>query len=164
MTDLPSLRAIVDRIKAASRVNDDGELTKESVAELEAMEIALPEKVEAYHIVYVELTTEACADKELSAYYEKRSRAPKASAERLKERLKSEIERLGKSSVKGTTCKATIELSPERVVIKDGAAIPPEYLLRPEPQPDKKRIAQTLKCGIALPFAKLVQSTHLRFR
>jgi nucleotide-binding universal stress UspA family protein len=164
MTDLPSLHSIANAIIDAAQVNEDGELTPEAVERLEALGLTLEQKVEAYHYVYAELTTQACASKELAAYYEKRAKAPKAAAERLKERLKAELERLGTTSLKTPTCTVAIQPSPESVDIEKGAIIPNEYALPRQNEADKKRIMQALKCGIALPFAKLVQSTHLRFR
>ena len=164
---MTSLHEIASRLIEAAQVNEDGELTDDSIAALDALNalyLTLQQKVEAYHYVYAELTTQACACKELAAYYEKRAKAPKAKAERLKDRLKAELERLGTTTVNTPTCEVAIQASPDSVEITRGAIIPGEYALPRDPQPDKKRIMQALKCGISLPFAKLVQSTHLRFR
>lgn len=160
-----TLHEIASAIIEAAQVNDDGELTDESIAALDALNLTLQQKVEAYHYVYAELTTKACASKELAAYYEKRAKAPKAAAERLKERLRHEMLRLKTRTVETPTCKACVEDSPDRVKMKPGVFVPREYTLPHEPPPDKTKIAQTLKCGVQLPFAELVtNNTHLRFR
>jgi len=162
---MTTLHEIANSIIEAAQVNEDGELTDESIAALDALNLTLKEKVEAYHYVYAELTTQACASKELAAYYEKRARVPKAAAERLKERLRHEMLRLNTRKVETPTCKACVEDSPDSVKIKEGAFIPSEYALPRDPQPDKKKIGQALKCGVTLPFAELVTgNTHLRFR
>jgi hypothetical protein len=162
---MTTLHAIADAIIEAAQVDENGELTPESIAALDALNLTLAQKVEAYHYVYAELTTKACASKELAAYYEKRAKAPKAAAERLKERLRHEMLRLKTTKVETPTCKACVEESPDSVKIKEGVFIPREWTLPEDPRPDKKKIAQTLKCGVTLPFAELVTgNTHLRFR
>jgi hypothetical protein len=162
---MTTLHEIASAIIDAAQVNDDGELTDESIAALDALNLTLQQKVEAYHYVYAALTTKACASKELAAYYEKRAKAPKAAAERLKERLRHEMLRLNTEKVETPTCTACVEKSQDSVRIKDGVFIPREWTLPEDPRPDKKKIAQTLKCGVALPFAELVtNNTHLRFR
>jgi hypothetical protein len=159
-----SLHAIASAIIAAAQVNDDGELTPEAVAQLDALNLTLEQKAEAYHYVYAELTTLACAQKELAAYYEKRAHAPKAAAERLKERLHCELKRLGVSTLKTPTCKVCIEKSPPSVALVAGRTIPPEYTRPVDPEPDKKKMLCALKNGAQFDFAKLVQSDHVRFR
>jgi hypothetical protein len=163
ITRSSSLHAIADAIMDAAVVNDDGEFTPESIAALDALQLTLEQKVEAYAFVYAELTTQACARKELAAYYERRAFGPKAAAERLKERLKGELERLGMKEIKTPTCKVTLEASPECVELIKGQAVPPAYQ-RSTPEPDKTAIKAALKNGAVFDFAKLTRGQHVRFR
>jgi hypothetical protein len=164
MTDLPSLHSIADAIIQAAQVNEDGELLPEAEAKLEALNLTLAQKVEAYHLVILKLKALAEANRTVASPFLDKATSFDVSAKRLHERLYSELTRLGAKKVETTTIAACIEKSPDRVVLVEGAPIPPEYLTRPEPKPSLTKIAQTLKCGVALPFATLEQGSHLRFR
>ncbi len=50
------------------------------------------------------------------------------------------------------------------VVIEEGSVIPMDYLTVPEPKADKKKIADALKNGEKLDFAKLEQHDIVRFK
>lgn len=157
-----SLHEIASAIIAAAQVNDDGELVEGAEEALATLNLSLEQKVEAYHYVYAELTTQACAMKELAAYYERKAHAPKAAAERLKERLHAEMVRLDTAEISTPTCRARIQASNPAVVL-NGQPIPPEYT-RTKIDPDRAKMLSALKSGVPLAFATLAEAkTHLRW-
>lgn len=161
-----SLREIADAIIEAAQVSEDGELTPDACVALDALNMTLERKVEAYHYVYAELTTQACASKELAAYYERRAKAPKAAAERLRARLQEEMMRLDRRDIRTPTVKASIEWSTPAVEIENGTpieAIPAEFVII-DKRVDRTKLLKALKAGATYAFARVTRGTHLRFR
>ena len=138
----------------------------EACEALDALNLTLEEKVEAYHVVHEQLREECSANKSLEAYYACRARVAAARADRLKARLFEQMQRLGTSTVKTQTVRASIELSPESVEIDEGTpieALPPECVIT-ERKVSKRTLQRLLLDGVVLPYARLVRGTHLRFR
>jgi hypothetical protein len=161
-----TLREIVDAITEAAQVGEDGELTPDACEALDRLNLTLERKVEAYHVVDQELTESAAGNKSLAVYYECRARMFNARAERLRARLKSELERLGETSVKTPTIKASVELNPAAVDIANGTRIddvPADYIVVKR-DIDKGKLLRAMKAGQQFTFASIKRGTHLRWR
>jgi len=60
-----------------------------------------------------------------------------------------------------------VRKNPASVIIDDEAALPPRFIVQPEPpapRPDKAAIRDALKAGEAVPGARLVQSDRLEIK
>lgn len=160
-----TMRGIVDAIIKLSETDENGELSVGANAELDALNLSAAEKAEAYGIVYHQWTTEACGNKELSAFYDARAKAAKNRAERLKGRLLEEMQRMGVNELRGTALRACLEQSPPSVEVSCPEAVPEEFKTTVvETRIEKRKLIEALKSGAQFSFAKLKQSTHLRFR
>lgn len=161
----PTLQELVDRILAITSASPTGEISAEQDQELQALSLSLERKVQAYYATAQQLSAEAQAFDELAGVYRARCEARKASADALKARLKSEMERAGQKRIKTLTCTASIEKSPPKVVFRDGAQIPPRFCITIS-RPDKKAILEALERGdrAAAECATVVRDDHLRFR
>lgn len=160
-----SMRSIVDAILRISEPDENGELSYDVDRQLDALNLSAAEKAEAYGIVYHQWTTEACGNKELSAFYDQRAKAAKNRAERLKGRLYEEMQRMGVTELRGSALRACVELSPHSVEVTHPDAVPEQFKTTVvETRIEKKRLIEALKAGAEFSFAKLVRSTHLRFR
>lgn len=164
-TEPKTLTEIADAIIRACDPNEDGELSEESIARLDALNLTLSQKAEAYAVVYNQLTTEQCANKELAAVYDKRAKARKATADRLKQRLYDEMMRLGVKELGGHAMKACVEWSPHSVDVLDVAALPEEFKTTVvETKVERRKLIDALKAGAQIAAARLVRGSHLRFR
>lgn len=164
-TEPGTLTAIADAIIRACDPDENGELSEESIARLDALNLTLAQKAEAYAVVYNQLTTEACANKELVGVYEKRAKARRNTAERLKKRLYDEMMRLGVKELGGHAMRACVEWSPHSVDVLDVNALPEEYkTTHVEVKVERKRLIDALKAGAQIAAARLTRGSHLRFR
>ena len=70
----------------------------------------------------------------------------------------------GKLKFKTTLFSFGIQKNPPSVAILKEESIPLDYLVVPDPQPDKKRILAELKAGASFDWAELRQTESLRIR
>jgi hypothetical protein len=160
------LTEIVDRILkiAEDTSGADGELSPEACERLEALNLSLEQKTQAYHIVCRRLECDADACSSIANEMSGKAAAKINQAKRMKARLQAELERLGVQRIKTPTVTAYTQES-ESVECEDLANLPPEYVVTVEAsRPDKKRMAEELRAGKELGFAWLKRATHLRFR
>lgn len=157
-----TLSEIVDSIVSIVADAEDGELTPEMCAQIDALNLSLEQKVEAYHLAYKRLNAEADACKTVAGDFSAKAERKREHADKLRERLRAEMERLGTPRIKTATVTAYTQES-ESVECDDVANLPPEYVVQ-SPRPDKKRMADELKAGKVLGFAWLKRAAHLRFR
>lgn len=162
------LHAIVDHLLEAmdDAINPDtGEVDPRFEAYLESLGFALERKVEVYAAVNDRLRAEADALADLGRRYGKRAGVREGQAKRLRERLKIELERLGRDKVKTPTATAAIQKNPASVdlTVLDESELPDEYVVVTR-SADIAKIKAALQTGVVLPFAELRHGTHLRFR
>ena len=140
----------------------------EDGADIEATlgEIARPftEKAEAvvHYMKNLEGFAGSCSEEE-SKLAEKR-RAAQARSDRLRQYLTDMMKRTGLENVEAGVWKLRIQANPPRVDIFDMKALPADFFTTPDPVPDKKRIADAVKAGEAVPGVELVRGESLRIR
>jgi hypothetical protein len=160
-----TLTEIADAIIAAIDIDENGELTKESAAAVDALNLTLAQKADAYAIVHSQLTTRSAGNKELAAVFERRARVEKNKADRLKERLHEVMTRTGTARIEGALYNACVEQSPACVAIDDEREVPDEFVeTRVERRVMKRELIDALKSGRTFGGIRLVRNTHLRFR
>jgi len=163
VTKESTLVEIADAIVEAAEVNEDGEFTPESLARLEALQLTLDQKGEAYAVVHAQLEAEAKSNKELADYYTQRAKARSNVAARLKQRLQGEMVRLGVTKLAGPRGSACLQESPPSVAIPDESAVPSDYTVV-ERKVRRRDVLEALKAGQTFEWASLVRGKHLRFR
>ena len=160
-----TLTEIADAIIAAIDVDENGALTPESTAAVDALNLTLAQKADAYAIVHSQLTTRSAGNKELAAVFERRAKIEKHKADRLKERLHEVMTRTGTARIEGALYNACVEQSPACVAIDDEKALDEEWIeTRVERRVRKRELIEALKSGRAVRGARLIRNTHLRFR
>lgn len=82
----------------------------------------------------------------------------------LKEYLQSEMEKVGKTKIKGELFNVGIQNNPASVHVEDETKIPRDYFTEQEPKLDKKRLKNDLKAGAEIDGAELRQSKGVRIR
>lgn len=82
---------------------------------------------------------------------------------RIKDALESAMRETGKLKFKTALFSFGIQKNPPSVAILS-ENIPLDYLVVPDPQPDKKRILAELKAGALFDWAELKQTEALRIR
>lgn len=168
MSDGARPLSLLDAADAIARIVselDDGEVTPEAAAQLDALGLTIEQKAEAYHVVCQRLTAEAeaCADE--AARLMDRARARKAAADRLSDRLREAMGTLDVERIK--TPLITCYLQPTKSVEITGD-VPREWCLPPKnPEPSKSLIKEALELdprGECSRFARIVTKQSVRFR
>lgn len=138
------------------------ELDEEAFEKLDALQWALERKVQGCLEYRQSLLATAEAFEREAARLTSRSKAAEAKAERLRDYVKTCLERVGVTRIDAGTLRATIAKAPPSVQC-DGA-IPPEYVRRTVTESlDKTRVLADAKEGKELPSGvSVVQKTYLR--
>lgn len=82
----------------------------------------------------------------------------------LKEYLQNEMEKVGKTKIKGELFNVGIQNNPPSVRVEDERKIPRDYFNEQEPKLDKTRLKNDLKSGAAIDGAELRQTRGVRVR
>lgn len=160
------LAKLVDTLLDTVREGTDGEtgeVPQGVDALLDALNLSLERKTEAYAHVCERLAAEAEAFEGLAKHYRDKAEARSSERKRLMRRMQQELERLGLSGLKTPSVTAYLQNSPpavELTVLTDDE-VPDAYCER---RPSLSMIGDALKRGVVLTFARLTQSKHLRFR
>lgn len=145
---------------------ETGELRHELGAAIDALNLSLQHKVEAYAHVAERLKAEAEAYHGLEQAYRAKAERRERDVKQLKQRLQLELERLGLERLKAPTVTVYLQASPRSVELLTltDAEIPDDYCTI-ERRVSTSKIAAALKAGAALAFARMAPATkHLRFR
>lgn len=131
---------------------------------LESLEDAIEVKVEntAKVIKQLEANAEMLAN-EAKRLSERKS-AIENNVRNLKSYLQDQLERCGKTKVKGEIFTVAIQNNPQSVEVVDETKIPLEFFIEQAPELDKKTLLQHLKNAEQIPGAELRQSQSLRIR
>lgn len=162
----PKKRRPLFEIVAALRENieeNEGVVTDE----LDALELELADKAEAYHVVMAAYEAEAKANKEAAKHFADRAAARERAAESLKTRLDKAMRDTGVDRIEAATVTVYFQAS-GHVEIEDEALFlltaEDRFVKRGADSVKKAEIAKALKCGEAIEGAKLVETKSLRFR
>ena len=159
-----SLLGAVDMIVAILQCLDDGEITPEAERELEALDMTIEQKVEAYHLVRCRLTAESEVCCEEARRLRARADARDKARARLEKRLLCAIDTLGVRSIKTptTTC---YQQDTQSVLIEQPEQVPDRYVVTEiTKRPNKRVILERMKEGETIPGCVLKTTTGIRFR
>lgn len=142
----------------------DPDISPEALRDtMDAINGELEDKADGYAKVIRELEAEeAGIDAEIKRLQARKS-AVGGNKGRIKDALESAMRETGKLKFKTALFSFGIQKNPPSVAIL-GENIPLDYLVVPEPQPDKKRILAELKAGATFDWAELRQTEALRIR
>lgn len=142
----------------------DPDISPEALRDtMEAINGELEDKADGYARVIRELEAEeAGLDAEIKRLQARKS-AVSGNKGRIKDALESAMRETGKLKFKTALFSFGIQKNPPSVAILS-ENIPLDYLVVPEPQPDKKRILAELKAGAKFDWAELRQTEALRIR
>lgn len=165
---LPSLYVLADQYLADLQKLAELDLDEQTVADtLEGLSGEL--EVKATNVAMFARNLEATAEaiKTAEAQMAARRKAIEARAERLREYLKTNMERTGISLIEGPYFSLKIKQNPPAVHVEDPALVPTEFKkFTPPPPPtvDKKAVADALKLGVDVPGCRLERGTRLEIR
>ncbi len=129
-----------------------------------ALDGAIQDKLENCGLVVQSLGWSAKMAKEEAARLSKRAAAFESKAERLKGYMQEQMELTQTDKIKTPRLSIWIQNNPPRVVLDETQTIPDEYMVKPDPYPNKTAIADKLKAGELLDFAHFEQSKGIRIR
>lgn len=153
---LEHYQAVLDEIDAA-----EGEVTEETGAKLDALNISLEEKGEGYAAIIRMLEEQAAASRAFVKRYTERAQRKEKQAAALQARMLEALKATGRKKLETMTVTLSVAKSPASLRIT--GKVPPEYCKPAEP--DTSFIKTELKAGKALGFAELDDSNvHLRIR
>lgn len=142
----------------------DPDISPEALRDtMDAINGELEDKADGYAKVIRELEAEeAGLDAEIKRLQARKS-AVSGNKGRIKNALESAMRETGKLKFKTALFSFGIQKNPPSVAILS-ENIPLDYLVVPDPQPDKKRILAELKAGAKFDWAELRQTEALRIR
>ncbi len=131
---------------------------------LESLEDAIEVKAEntAKVIKQLEANAEMLANE--SKRLSERKSAIENNVRNLKRYLQEQLEKCGKTKIKGEIFTVAIQNNPQSVEVIDETKIPLEFFVEQAPKLDKKTLLQHLKNEEQIPGASLKQSQSLRIR
>ena len=131
---------------------------------MESIEEAIELKAEntAKVIKQLEANAEMLANE--SKRLSERKSAIESNARNLKRYLQEQLEKCGKTKIKGEIFTVAIQNNPQSVEVIDETKIPLEFFVEQAPKLDKKTLLQHLKNEEQIPGASLKQSQSLRIR
>lgn len=131
---------------------------------MEAIEADFEDKADGYaKVIRMLETDEAGLDAEIKRLQARKS-AVSGNKGRIKEALEKAMRQTGKTKFKTLLFSFGIQKNPPSVAILKEDSVPIDYLVVPDPQPDKKRILAELKAGAKFDWAELRQTEALRIR
>lgn len=153
-----NLYSIADQYRELS----DGDLDAETIADtLEGIDGMFEEKAQNVAHMVANLEAEAAAAAEAAKKMSARSRATKNKADRLREYLKTQMERVGKSVIKSDQVVVKIKNNPPKLVVDNQELIPEEFT---EKEVVTKLLTKSIKAHLESQdeeWAHLEQGTRL---
>ena len=150
------------------RLAESGELDPQTVIDtLESLDGELNDKAISVAQFSRNLDATAAAVREAGKAMLERAARLEKRAESIRNYMLLQLEFAGVSKIECPWFVIQVKRNPPAVVIDDEKALPPEYLVQPEPpapRPDKKAIGAALKAGEDVPGARLIQSDRLEIR
>lgn len=155
--------AIEEVIERGFSIDEEtGEVFDES--DLDSLDAAFDEKMEATACYVKNIVAEAAAMKEEAASLNARAKSRLSRADALKDYMSKCMESAGKKSVETVRCKLTSR-AVSRVDVFDEEELPAVFKRsKLSWSPDKKAIAEQLRDGIDVPGARLLQSRSLTIK
>lgn len=145
------------------------ELLQESGGELDStLETFLAEigtglttKADSYYSMMDHLGATAERYRKRSEAYSAAAKTAESVIERMKDRIHSAMQIMGKTEVEGNTIRFKIQNSPASLKIEEGAKLPSDMTIVTV-TPDTTKIKAALKSGETIEGCRLEQGTHVR--
>lgn len=159
------LYEITEDFERLREMASDPDVDPEAIRDtMEAIEADFEDKADGYaKVIQMLEADEAGLDAEIKRLQARKS-AVNGNKGRIKEALESAMRQTGKLKFKTLLFSFGIQKNPPSVAILKEESVPIDYLVVPEPQPDKKRIMAELKAGASFDWAELRQTEALRIR
>lgn len=159
-----TLYEITDEYRQLLEIAEDPDMDPDVLRDtMEAIDADLEDKADGYAKVIRTLEAEeAGVDAEIKRLQARKS-AVSGNKGRIKDALEKAMRQTGKTKFKTVLFSFGIQKNPPSVAILS-ENIPLDYLVVPDPQPDKKRILEELKAGAKFEWAELKQTEALRIR
>lgn len=159
-----TLYEITDEYRKLLEIAEDPDMDPDVLRDtMEAIDADLEDKADGYAKVIRTLEAEeAGVDAEIKRLQARKS-AVSGNKGRIKDALEKAMRQTGKTKFKTVLFSFGIQKNPPSVAILS-ENIPLDYLVVPDPQPDKKRILEELKAGAKFEWAELKQTEALRIR
>lgn len=160
-----TLYEITDEYRKLLEIAEDPDMDPDVLRDtMEAIDADLEDKADGYAKVIRTLEAEeAGVDAEIKRLQARKS-AVSGNKGRIKEALEKAMRQTGKTKFKTLLFSFGIQKNPPSVAILKEDSVPIDYLVVPDPQPDKKRILAELKAGAKFDWAELRQTEALRIR
>jgi len=155
----------IEVILARDVDHETGELNDETLAKLESLEMARDEKALAVAAYLKGELAEADAVMREVESLTKRAKGHRGRAERLVGYLQTYIP-AGTDPISDARSRIAWRKNPPKVELYEGEVVPPEYqrVIPEKREPNRKAIADALKVGVELSFAKLAHSQRLEVK
>lgn len=165
---LPSLYLLADEYIAASHKLAELDLDDQTVADtLEGLSGDLEVKATNVAMFVRNLETSAEAIKAAEAQMAARRKAIEARADRIREYLKTNMERTGITKIDSPYFSLRIKANPAAVHVEALELVPMKFFRQPAPPPpaiDKKAIGDALKAGEEVPGCRLEHGSRLEIK
>lgn len=160
-----TLYEITDEYRKLLEIAEDPDMDPDVLRDtMEAIDADLEDKADGYAKVIRTLEAEeAGVDAEIKRLQARKS-AVSGNKGRIKDALEKAMRQTGKTKFKTVLFSFGIQKNPPSVAILKEDSVPIDYLVVPDPQPDKKRILAELKAGAKFDWAELKQTEALRIR
>jgi len=141
----------------------DGEVTEGLEQRLTALDLSLPEKVDAYGFVIDKFAAEAEFFKNKAKEFSDKARSYESTGARIKQRLKELIIISGKTTLEGNHTKFRISECSPTMDIYDRSILPEQFTyVVTSVEINKTLLKDTLKTRTDIPGARLIGGTALR--
>ena len=162
------LYALADEYLEAAHKLAELDIDEQTIADtLESISGPLEEKATNVAAFVRNLEASAEAIKDAEAQMAARRKALEARAERVREYLRVQMERVGIKRIESPWFVVALRQNPPRVVVAHQSELPPEMMRQPPPPPpevNKRLIADLLKAGKDVPGAYLETSNRVEIK
>lgn len=159
------LYEITEDFERLREMASDPDVDPEAIRDtMEAIEADFEDKADGYaKVIRMLEADEDGLDAEIKRLQARKS-AVSGNKGRIKDALEKAMRQTGKTKFKTLLFSFGIQKNPPSVTILKEDSVPIDYLVVPDPQPDKKRILAELKAGAKFDWAELRQTEALRIR
>ena len=161
MATLNELLVIANSIET-QLIETDGHLTPEIEAQLNANELDIKRKIDAYGMVVESLKSRRAMATDRMKQWEKVVNATEVAEENLKARLRYALNALNALEAHGMEFTIKVQANPPKVALTNETAIPGRYLITETlTKVDKRKILEDLKSGVSIDGACLERTDRV---
>lgn len=166
MSAAPTIYTLQEDVLRLHALLLDAECTEETVVQAITafLESAGAEKLEQYCKLIRSMDREAKAIREEEKDLAAKRRARENAIERMKGGLQMLLETAGQTKVAAGVFTVALQDNPAALTIDEGAEIPAELMVVPDPVPNSSLIKERLEAGEEIPGCRLTRGRHVRIR